>query len=638
MKRFPIASTITLLLALSLISGFLTSCASSKGNSDPTKPPNIDASSSGISTNPPDEPSEPIQPIEPVEPVIPSMPIIPMPDDFVKVTDYIPSVFIDLRYSGNNNVLGQKIYNYTDAYLRYGTVKKLQNVQSELEKKGLSLKIWDAYRPLDAQNTLSLVLPDYGTSPTEAYTAFNYGATISLTIVKSDGSEIPMPSDFDASGKAADRYFSDLSVDAAVNANLLDTLMKKHGFEHYLAKWYRYSDTDADSYKISPETSIDEKGLCTLSEPWIIDHESSAPFYSVGADDTDRYIKNGETVELLFFNHGQAYVKYNNEYGLVSALNLVQASDEYYKKDLLYITPKDEYSYSDMLRDAKLLSEKYPDFIELSSIGKSEEKRDLTLILLGNQNADINIMVQASIHAREFITTTVLMAQIDYMLKNLDTPYENFSYTFRELLDKICFHIVPMSNPDGVEIVQTGVISSLYPEKTSGIDPRQWKANAKGIDLNANFDALWKNYKSSSKPSYERYKGSRPESAAESKALADYVRNNPIDITLSYHTMGSVIFWDFPDQDKMNKLNLSLSTVIVNESGFYPFSDPSTCAGFRDWAILQRIPSLTVEMGVGRVPSVFSEFFQIWARSKDIMYETAIWALENEKELPNYVE
>ena len=199
-------------------------------------------------------------------------------------------------------------------------------------------------------------------------------------------------------------------------------------------------------------------------------------------------------------------------------------------------------------------------------------------------------MVQASIHAREFITTTVLMAQIDYMLKNLDTPYENSSYTCRELLDRICFHIVPMSNPDGVEIVQTGVISSLYRGDIENIDHRLWKANAKGIDLNSNFDALWENYKSPSSPSPERYKGSRPECAAESKALADYVRNNPIDITLSYHTMGSVIFWDFPDQDKMNALNLSLSAAIVNKSGFYPYSDPSTCAGFRDWAILQGIP------------------------------------------------
>ncbi len=629
MKKFPARSVYSILLIISLLSGLLTSCSPSK-----------DKLSSGTcvgTENPPDDLSSTTQPSKPIDPFVPiTPPIIPEPEDLVKISDYIPNIFIDLRYSGTNNVLGQKIYNYQDAYLRYGTVKKLKNVQSELEQEGLSLKIWDAYRPLDAQNTLSLILPDYATSPTEAYTAFNYGATLSLTVVSLDGSEIPMPSDFDVSGKSSDRNFSDISADAAENATLLDTLMKKHGFEHYLAKWYRYSDTDAKSYQISPETSINEEGLCVLSDKWIVEHESAAPMYKIGKDKADDFIANGETVDLLFFNHGEAYIKYNGKYGLVSALHLVKASEEYYKNDLLYINPKDEYSYSDMLSDSKLLSEKYPEFIEISSIGKSEEGRDLTLILLGNQDAKINIMIQASIHAREFITTTVLMAQIDYMLKNLDTEYKLTGFTCRELLDRICFHIVPMSNPDGVEIVQSGVISSLYPGKTSGIDHRQWKANAKGIDLNANFDALWQNYKSPSAPSPEKYKGKSPESAAESKALADYVRKSPIDITLSYHTMGSVIFWDFPDQDKLNELNLSLSAKIVSESGFYPFSDPYTCAGFRDWAILQGIPSLTIEMGVGKVPSTFSEFFQIWSRSRNIIYETALWALENETELPSY--
>ena len=631
MKKFSSKRICSILLIISILSGLLTSCSPAKN--EPL--PEIYFSTQ----NTPGELSSTTDPINPTKPSVPDpvpIPIIHQNEDFVKIKDYIPSIFINLRYSGTNNVLGEKIYNYTEAYLRYGTVKKLINVQDDLLKEGLSLEIWDAYRPLDAQNTLSLILPGYGTDPTTSYTAFNYGATLSLTIVKSDGSKIPMPSDFDASGKSADRKFTDLSADARKNATLLDTLMRKHGFNQYLSKWYRYSDADAKVYKISPETSINEDGLCILSDKWFIKHTSKAPMRTVGKKSADKFIANGEAVDLLFFNKDEAFVKYNDKYGIVSALYLVKESEEYYEKDLLYIEAKDEYSYSDMLSDAKLLSEKYPEFIEISSIGKSEEGRDLALILLGNQDAKINIMIQASIHAREFITTTVLMSQIDYMLKNLDAKYQLSGLTFRELLDKICFHIVPMSNPDGVEIVQSGKISPLYTGKTSGVKPRLWKANAKGIDLNANFDALWENCESPSRPSSEKYKGNKPESAAESKALADYVRNNPIDITLSYHTMGSVLFWNLPDQDRINKLNLSLSSKIVCESGFYLFSDSETCAGFRDWAILQGIPSLTVELGVGKVPSEFSEFSQIWSRSKNIIYATALWALENETELPNY--
>ena len=629
MKKISAKRIYSILLIISIFSGLLTSCSRTKN--EPSSEISYGAQSS------PDDLASTTEPIKPTKPSVHDPePIIPQNEDFVKIKDHIPSIFIDLRYSGTNNVLGEKIYNYNEAYLRYGTVKKLSNVQKELEAMGLSLKIWDAYRPLDAQSTLSLILPEHGTNPVDAYTAFNYGATLSLTIVKSDGGEIPMPSDFDASGKSADRKFSDLPADARENASLLDALMKKHGFEEYLSKWYRYSDADSELYEISPETSINEAGLCVLSDKWFIKHESKAPIYEVGKENTNKFIANGEAVDLLFFNKGKAFVKYKDKYGVVSAMHLVKDSKEYYEKDLLYIEAKDEYSYSDMLSDAKLLSEKYPELIEISSIGKSEEGRDLTLILLGNQDAKINIMIQASIHAREFITTTVLMSQIDYMLKNLDVKYKQSNLTFRDILDKICFHIVPMSNPDGVEIVQSGVISPLYPGKTSNVNHRVWKANAKGIDLNANFDALWENYKSPLAPSPEKYRGKKPESAAESKALANYVRNNPIDITLSYHTMGSVIYWDFPNQDKMNELNLSLSSKIVPESGFRLLSDPHTCAGFRDWAILQGIPSLTVELGVGKVPSVFDEFFQIWCRSKNVIYETALWALENETELPNY--
>ena len=45
-------------------------------------------------------------------------------EDFVLITDYIPDVAIDLKYSTLDNFTGSVIYNFSDAYLRYGTVKK----------------------------------------------------------------------------------------------------------------------------------------------------------------------------------------------------------------------------------------------------------------------------------------------------------------------------------------------------------------------------------------------------------------------------------------------------------------------------------------------------------------------------------
>ena len=87
------------------------------------------------------------------ETTLPPTTSIPEPsdDDFVNIKTYIPDIFTDLRYSTEHNFTHQKIYNFTDAWLRYGTVKKLIQVQDALKELGYRLKIWDGFRPVSAQ-------------------------------------------------------------------------------------------------------------------------------------------------------------------------------------------------------------------------------------------------------------------------------------------------------------------------------------------------------------------------------------------------------------------------------------------------------------------------------------------------------
>lgn len=65
----------------------------------------------------------------------------PEDDEYVIVKKYIPDIYVELRYATENNFTGVKIYDFTEAYLRYGTVKKLAQVQKELKQHGYSLKI-----------------------------------------------------------------------------------------------------------------------------------------------------------------------------------------------------------------------------------------------------------------------------------------------------------------------------------------------------------------------------------------------------------------------------------------------------------------------------------------------------------------
>lgn len=188
----------------------------------------------------------------------------PEPDeeDFVKVNTYIPDIVVDLRYASENNFTNQRIYDFSDVWLRYGTVKKLMLVQQELRKIGLSLKIWDGFRPPSAQFKLWDVCPDptYVSNPNNGFSSHSRGNTVDITLVYEDGTELIMPTGFDDFSELADRDYSDCSAEAAVNAMLLEKLMIKHGFKPYSGEWWHFSDTR--SYPVEESFHPVESAIC----------------------------------------------------------------------------------------------------------------------------------------------------------------------------------------------------------------------------------------------------------------------------------------------------------------------------------------------------------------------------------------
>lgn len=169
----------------------------------------------------------------------------PEDDEYVLVNKYIPDIYVELMYATDNNFTGVRIYDFTDAYLRYGTVKKLANVQKELKEQGYSLKIWDAYRPFEAQQKLWEVYPDpnYVANPADGMKKHNLGGTVDITMVAADGSIIPMPTEFDDFSLKADRNYSDIDNEEAVNnVMILQNAMENNGFTGYQGEWWDYSD------------------------------------------------------------------------------------------------------------------------------------------------------------------------------------------------------------------------------------------------------------------------------------------------------------------------------------------------------------------------------------------------------------
>ena len=123
-------------------------------------------------------------------PTGPETVVIPQPEPedtgFVPVSDYIPEIVVELRYSTEDNFTGEQIYPFTDAYLRYGTVKKLLLAQDILRSKGLGLKLWDAFRPVSAQFALWEVCPDprYVADPRTGFSFHSRGNTVDASVLR----------------------------------------------------------------------------------------------------------------------------------------------------------------------------------------------------------------------------------------------------------------------------------------------------------------------------------------------------------------------------------------------------------------------------------------------------------------------
>jgi g-D-glutamyl-meso-diaminopimelate peptidase len=147
------------------------------------------------------------------------------------------------------------------------------------------------------------------------------------------------------------------------------------------------------------------------------------------------------------------------------------------------------------------------------------------------------------------------------------------------------------------------------------------------VDLNRNFDAAWKTTSSRGGPSSERYKGEAPNSAAETAALANYTLALMPDATISYHSTGSIIYYEYGNKKGVNAASKSLGQAVLAVTG-YPLIGQGglDAGGFKDWCIdTLQIPSLTIEMGCGAAPVQPREIYSVFARNLRLMPAIQNW-------------
>ena len=289
-----------------------------------------------------------------------------------------------------------------------------------------------------------------------------------------------------------------------------------------------------------------------------------------------------------------------------------------------------DYTYEIMERDIRGLKARYP-FLEVGVAGQSVLGKSLYYIRLGTGPTEV--FYNGSHHGIEWITTPLLMKFIENYSRAYATGSRIQGYDIRELFRNSSIYIIPMVNPDGVNIALDGpqpsnpYYNDLLRWNNTGLPFSQvWKANTRGVDLNRNYPASWQEAKNQEPslgvtgPAPTRYGGPAPLSEPETQALVNFTRQHNFKLVIAYHTQGRVIYWLYKGIQPPRALQIA--QIFSNITGYTVANVPyeAAYAGYKDWFVeVYRRPGYTIEAGIGRNPVPISQFDTIYRENEEVM-------------------
>lgn len=276
----------------------------------------------------------------------------------------------------------------------------------------------------------------------------------------------------------------------------------------------------------------------------------------------------------------------------------------------LLVTTNKPYTYDIFLSDLSRLLIKFP-FIKKETIGYSVLGKPIYALKLGTGNQ--KIIITAAHHAKEWITSTLVMCLINTLCDN--SPSNK------------TFYFVPMVNPDGVNLCIKGlsqdlpayVRNRLITINSSEDFIGKWQANIRGIDLNHNYDASFSKGKAIQlkegifAPAPTKYSGEYPESEPETRAIVEFTKKISPQMVIAYHSQGEEIFYKYQGMCAPNAEKIAQR--LANASGYQLIlADGLTdCTGYKDWVIEKfNIPAFTIEVGKGENPLPISQLEKIY--------------------------
>ena len=302
------------------------------------------------------------------------------------------------------------------------------------------------------------------------------------------------------------------------------------------------------------------------------------------------------------------------------------------------IVPTNVYYTSNILRsNIEHLRNRY-NFLRTGNIGYSVLGKNIPYIQIGTGTKEV--MYSGAIHANEWVTAMLLMKFVEDFAKAYENNSFIYDYSAREIFNNKTIYIVPMVNPDGVDLV-TGNIrpnSGIYNQfRDISLNfptipfPNGWKANFNGVDLNLQFPAGWINARrikfaqGYTRPAPRDFVGFGPVTEPEALALYNFTLIHNFRQLIAYHTQGEVIYWKYADF--LPQYSQEIGERFAEASGYTLDITPpeSAYAGYKDWFIQEyNRPGYTVEAGLGNNPLPLSQFEQIYKDNIGILVLGAV--------------
>lgn len=295
------------------------------------------------------------------------------------------------------------------------------------------------------------------------------------------------------------------------------------------------------------------------------------------------------------------------------------------------------FSSNVVYENLNTLKNTYP-FLQIESTGKSILGKNIPCVRVGRGQKEV--FYSAGFHANEWITSILLLEFLYEYCEAIQNNSTIWNFSARRLFDSVSIYIMPLVNPDGVDLV-TGAIppsSNIYQQaKQIAQDFPDipfvdgWKANIRGVDLNLQFPAGWENAREIkysqgfNKPAPRDFVGYNPLTEPEALAVYNFTLKHNFRLTLAYHSQGEVIYWQFQNYNPPDAFEIGTQFANVSGYSLEPTPYNSSFAGYKDWFIQNyNKPGYTIEVGLGTNPLPLTQFREIYKDNLGILILGAI--------------